>query len=441
MSSSTAPLSDSNPRQTVKKKAVTVELRRDVEIYSAEGVHANSVDAVLANGRDLINRARVDPSQARRNPVNSTVLPQRRKPRPEKSRWETIVSILAKNSLLCLALLFLWKSAFELYNGFSDKPVPLIPALDFEGRVADVEKLVKTSAKMTQVQLDAMGAKVDDVMGSFRRELMRIEDAGGKIESELRELTARTENLNKSLGALGGSDLLSKEEYDLFLEEFKRVKSVEGFGGGSSLDVITAVAREIVMKEIEKHAADGLGRVDYALGPGGAWVVRHSKAFICKRSWIPTGPFSVHPDAQKMLEPSFGEPGKCFALNGSSGFVEIKLKTGIIPEAVTLEHVAKSVAFDRSTAPRDCRVSAWFEGLEDKPSVRDERMFPLLEFTYDLGRSNAQTFDIDISDSGLINMVRLDITSNHGNPDYTCVYRFRVHGHEPDHLFMNVVDQ
>ncbi|KAK1294487.1 hypothetical protein QJS10_CPA16g01240 [Acorus calamus] len=276
---------------------------------------------------------------------------------------------------------------------------------------------------MTQVQLDAMGAKVDDVMGRFRRELTRIKDASGKLESELRELVARTENLNKSLGALGGSDLLSKEEYDLFLEGFKRVKSVKGFGGGSSLDVITAVAREIVMKEIEKHAADGLGRVDYALGPSGALVVRHSKAYICKRSWIPTGPFSVHPDAQKMLEPSFGEPGKCFALNGSSGFVEIKLKTGIIPEAVTLEHVAKSVAFDRSTAPRDCRVSVWFEGLEDKPSVRDERMFPLLEFTYDLERSNAQTFDIDVSDSGIINMVRLDITSNHGNPDYTCVYR------------------
>jgi SUN domain-containing protein 1/2 len=28
-------------------------------------------------------------------------------------------------------------------------------------------------------------------------------------------------------------------------------------------------------------------------------------------------------------------------MQGSSGFVEIKLKSGIIPEAVTLEHVSK----------------------------------------------------------------------------------------------------
>lgn len=42
-----------------------------------------------------------------------------------------------------------------------------------------------------------------------------------------------------------------------------------------------------------------------------------------------------------MLRPSFGEPGACFALSGSSGFVEIKLRRAIVPEAVTLEHVAK----------------------------------------------------------------------------------------------------
>jgi SUN domain-containing protein 1/2 len=50
---------------------------------------------------------------------------------------------------------------------------------------------------------------------------------------------------------------------------------------------------------------------------------------------------NVHKTAQKMLEPSFGQPGECFALKGSSGFVDVKLRAGIIPEAVTLEHVDK----------------------------------------------------------------------------------------------------
>jgi SUN domain-containing protein 1/2 len=42
-----------------------------------------------------------------------------------------------------------------------------------------------------------------------------------------------------------------------------------------------------------------------------------------------------------MLKPSFGEPGNCFALKGSRGFVQFKLRSAIVPEAVTLEHIAK----------------------------------------------------------------------------------------------------
>ena len=49
----------------------------------------------------------------------------------------------------------------------------------------------------------------------------------------------------------------------------------------------------------------------------------------------------VHPNADEMLKPSFGEPGKCFALKGSRGFVQFKLRSAIVPEAVTLEHIAK----------------------------------------------------------------------------------------------------
>ena len=108
-------------------------------------------------------------------------------------------------------------------------------------------------------------------------------------------------------------------------------------------------ARDIVWKEIEKHAADGLGRVDYALASGGAKVVRHSEpyGFGKGNGWFTTakGRNRVHASANKMLEPSFGEPGQCFPLQGSSGFIEIKLRTGIIPEAVTLEHVSKVIFF------------------------------------------------------------------------------------------------
>lgn len=114
--------------------------------------------------------------------------------------------------------------------------------------------------------------------------------------------------------------------------------------GYNYVDEVRAVAREIVREEIEKHAADGLGRADYALAAGGGYVTRHSQAHAVGIGsvWFSRmGRNGVHVDSVKMLRPSFGEPGDCFALNGSSGFVEIKLRSAIVPEAVTLEHVPK----------------------------------------------------------------------------------------------------
>lgn len=94
-------------------------------------------------------------------------------------------------------------------------------------------------------------------------------------------------------------------------------------------------------------------------------------------------------------------------------------------------NVKQSVAYDRSSAPKDCRVSGWLE----KHDTPEQQMFLLTEFTYDLEKSNAQTFDVlDSVGSSMVNTIRLDVASNHGSASYTCIYRLRVHGHEPDSL-------
>lgn len=72
-----------------------------------------------------------------------------------------------------------------------------------------------------------------------------------------------------------------------------------------------------------------LGREDYA--SGGAVVRKHS---------VKADYFA---DPVRMITPSFGQPGECFGLKGNRGFVEIKLRSAIIPQAVTLEHVAKVI--------------------------------------------------------------------------------------------------
>ncbi|KAK4488689.1 hypothetical protein RD792_004463 [Penstemon davidsonii] len=137
-----------------------------------------------------------------------------------------------------------------------------------------------------------------------------------------------------------------------------------------------------------------------------------------------------------MISPSFGEPGHCFPLKGDSGFVVIALRNAIVPKAVTLEHVAKSVAYDRSSAPKQCWVSGWLSG-EDPSDVKiGSRKFALTEFTYDLEKSNTQTYKVvELTADSLVNTIRLDFTSNYGSP-LTCIYRLRIHGHEPDFVPM-----
>lgn len=93
----------------------------------------------------------------------------------------------------------------------------------------------------------------------------------------------------------------------------------------------------------------------------------------------------------------------------------------------------QSVAYDRSSAPKDCRVSGWLQEQGQESSEETEKMQLLTEFSYNLDRSNAQTFNIlDSSHSGLVDTIRLDFTSNHGSESHTCIYRFRVHGRAPD---------
>ena len=50
-------------------------------------------------------------------------------------------------------------------------------------------------------------------------------------------------------------------------------------------------------------------------------------------------------------------------------------------------------------------------------------------YVYDADGDPLQTFDVENKENTEeFEMVQLDILSNYGNMEYTCLYRFRVHG-------------
>ncbi|XP_057812531.1 SUN domain-containing protein 1 [Salvia miltiorrhiza] len=427
MSASTVSVT-ANQGPTTRRRAVEKNLPSGGSDLAAATAVITESDARLTAGDTaaaILRDARRTPSQfqAKKAGVGK---------KPAKPRWLTLISILTKNLALVVVLLGLVQMVrWTVVNSGRDIGDLSIMSGDFEGKLAEVEKSVTKTMKAMQVQMSALEHQVEDGIGSVRKEFdEKIERKGAEVDLKLKALDVRSDAFEKFMDGFRTKSLLSKEEFSEFFEEFKKTR--KGDITEVSVDDIRNYAKEVVMKEIEKHAADGLGMVDYALVSGGARVVKHSEPFRGGKAggsggWL-VQRNKVCAEAERMIRPSFGEPGQCFALKGGSGFVEIRLRTAIVPEAVTLEHVAKSVAYDRSSAPKHCRVSGW---LQTDPEIPTEKMFFLTEFTYDLEKSNAQTFKVESAASNLVDVIRLDFTSNHGSASHTCIYRLRVHGREP----------
>ncbi|KAB1263467.1 SUN domain-containing protein 1 [Camelus dromedarius] len=116
-------------------------------------------------------------------------------------------------------------------------------------------------------------------------------------------------------------------------------------------------------------------------------------------------------------------PGNCWAFRGSQGYLVVRLSMRVRPTAFTLEHIPKTLSptGNITSAPKDFAVY----GLE---SEYQEDGQLLGQFTYDQDGESLQTFPAPKRPEGAFQIVELRIFSNWGHPEYTCLYRFRVHG-------------
>lgn len=417
---------DSHSSQDVRRRTVVVAKKKTSPVVLAEGGNNGVLEDKTASKKDLGHTIRGE--SARKDTVVSATAERRKRSatKQEKGKWVTALSVLVKLCLLISAVTWTGQLFWRWKNGDLS-----FTTLDMESRLSKVEGF-KTTTKMLQMQLDILDKKIGNEIDKTKRDITnQFEEKGNVLEKRMKALEDKTGKLDKSLAELRDMGFLSKKEFEEILNQLKKRKGLGGSADEITLDDIRLYAKEIVEIEIAKHSADGLGMVDYALASGGAKVLGHSEPFMNGKTYLPARN-SAHKTAQKMLEPSFGQPGECFALKGSSGFVNVKLRTGIIPEAVTLEHVDKSVAYDRSSAPKDFRILGWYQGSHDDSDKDVNAMATLGEFSYDLDKNNAQTFQLErTADSRVINVVRFDFSSNHGNSELTCIYRFRVHGREP----------
>ncbi|XP_057596638.1 SUN domain-containing protein 2 isoform X2 [Hippopotamus amphibius kiboko] len=254
-----------------------------------------------------------------------------------------------------------------------------------------------------------------------------------QLKSEWQRMTQETfqENSMKELGRLEGQLAGLRQELAALTLKQSSVEDQVGLLPQRLQAVRDDQVHRIVNQALKRYSEDRIGMVDYALESGGASVIstRCSETYETKTALLSLFgiPLWYHSQSPRVILQPDVHPGNCWAFQGPQGFAVVRLSARIRPTAVTLEHVPKSLSPNStiSSAPKDFAIFGFDEDLQQEGML-------LGQFTYDQDGDPIQTFYFQDPQMATYQVVELRILANWGHPEYTCIYRFRVHG-EPAH--------
>ncbi|KAF9223676.1 hypothetical protein BS17DRAFT_111913 [Gyrodon lividus] len=309
-----------------------------------------------------------------------------------------------------------------------------------------------------------------------RKTLKLLEERLGSVEGGVKEVIELSKSSAKaSTSAPSGPAWWSKLSSVVDTGTGLTIKSSDGtdITGLISHLVDTAVARSTTR--------DIISRADLALHSTGARPIPHLTSHTLEMrpttlrgqviGWMTGHGREMGRSPITALHPDI-HSGLCWPMTGNFGQLGVALAFPAYITDITIDHVAKEVAFDLRTAPRDMEVWGFVEGkenlekviafraeraaqraearrlaeesgtflLEEEPDEDaypptlpvDEPFIRLASFTYDINSpSNIQTFPVrpEIRELGVdFGIVALAIKNNWGKKEHTCLYRFRVHG-------------
>lgn len=224
-----------------------------------------------------------------------------------------------------------------------------------------------------------------------------------------------------------------QEAYQLSLKFRKFLRDVNEYqedldAGALSSFISQDEAKDLIKKQIDLYDADKTFKADYALESSGATIVttRCTKGYADKNikysinGMIPILFTSNSP--RVVIQPSI-QPGDCWSFAGREGKMVVQLSRTIIPTSFTYEHIRKELSPDLNidSAPKAFKVKT----LRD---VNDYEGTLLGEYHYDRDGQPMQQFKVQHPNPMPTRYIELSVFSNHGEPLYTCLYRFRVHG-------------
>lgn len=316
-----------------------------------------------------------------------------------------------------------------------------------------IESMATENARRLGDLPDASGERrsYQALLADMQRQLMdEIEkakaEARGSAESSLQDsmqtLEARSHTYVKdAVAAVRSEQREQRVDLEAVIEEVRSIAVRAAEFPTVPLEDTTSgyltpgEVRHMIRGALEVFAADRISKRDFAAVGAGAVIERGdgltSDTFVVPSHYpLLEGalrlvwPFmeATTQPPEEVIEPDTNV-GSCWPMQGNHGYVTVRLVAPIVPSSFTIDHPARDVLLDWTSAPKLCQVLGLRSTDDPSPTV-------LAEFTYDIDGAQVQTFERNHAnmDSTAYPLLQLKVLDNYGHPDYTCVYRFRVHG-------------
>lgn len=328
-----------------------------------------------------------------------------------------------------------------------------------------------TQEKTTVIEkiIESAGPASDE---EARAKLAALEERINGVEGGVKEALEVGKNAVKVGGAAAGGAATWWRSTSSSAHKGLSIKSADG-------QDVTALIGHMVDSAVSRRGRDWIAKPDFALNSGGANVIPA----------LTSDTLEVKPEGLKALlglvtgqgSGVIGRPpvtalhhenhnGHCWPFAGAEGHLGVQLAYPAYIEEVSVDHVAREVAWDLRSAPREMELWGLIEGKDNFEKVRqwkvaktvgrmqreaedadealsevtldEEEDYPqflprnamwirIASFEYDVKRDEeVQTFPVDEEVKALgidFGVVVLSIKNNWGR-EFTCLYRLRVHG-------------
>jgi len=292
---------------------------------------------------------------------------------------------------------------------------------DLKMRVVDAEKREQESGGSGET-VGGMVPSMVDLVKELARDVARETvdnqmrgEVGSQISNHLQNLESKNTDLKEEMKTFAQE--MVNERLSEKLEEARSIERKE------KEEVMNRIKRMEEMASTlpkDDNTSSGVREAlleDWASEEAGGRVVENSIGYL--PASLPTLTVFGVPIWWSSNLPSLALrtgnlPGQCWAMEGSQGYLLVKLGAAIHISGVSFQ-LGRAVK-DPSSAPRLVSVSA------------DPYFEPILNASLPRRASEVVTFMLPHATSTTHSLVKIEILDNHGHPSYTCLHRVMVHG-------------